>query len=91
MLPILLALFSHVCCSAAQVANASGVLFSPLPGQDVEQMTCHGRECDLPLTIWASMVPRSMASAIAEVRWMFSSVLHCRVAALLILLRCCLG
>ena len=57
------------CCSAAQVANASGVLFSPLPGRDVEQMACNGAECDLPLAIWASMVPRSTATAIAEVRY----------------------
>ena len=64
-----------VCCSAAQVANASGVLFSPLPGQDVEQMSCEGAECDLPLSIWASMVPRSAAIAIAEVRWAVPALL----------------
>ena len=63
--------------SAAQVANASGVLFSPLPGRDVEQMVCHGAECDLPLAIWASMVPRSAATAIAEVRWVLSSIFYC--------------
>ena len=54
-------------CSAVQAANASGVLFSPLPGQDLEQADCHGAECDVPLSIWASMVPRSAAVAIAEV------------------------
>ncbi|CAL5224693.1 g7419 [Coccomyxa viridis] len=57
--------YAHM-ISAAQVANASGVLFSPLPGHDVEQMACHGAECDLPLAIWASMVPRRTATAIAE-------------------------
>ena len=54
-------------CSAAQAANASGVLFSPPPGQDVVQMNCAGNECSLPLSIWASMVPRSAALDIAEV------------------------
>ena len=39
----------------------------PLPGQDLEQADCHGAECDVPLSIWASMVPRSAAVAIAEV------------------------
>lgn len=56
------------------MANGSGVLFSPLPGRDVEQMSCRGAECDLPLGIWASMVPRSAALAIAEVRWMCAAL-----------------
>ena len=54
-------------CSAAQAANASGVLFSPPPGRDVVQMDCVGNECGLPFSIWASMVPRSRALDIAEV------------------------
>ena len=31
------------------------------------QMDCVGNECGLPLSIWASMVPRSAALDIAEV------------------------
>lgn len=54
-------------CSAAQAANASGVVISAEPGSDVEQLGCDGRECDLPLSIWATMLPYHAALLIREV------------------------
>lgn len=55
-------------CSAAQAANATGVVVSAQPGSDVEQMGCTGRECDLPLKIWATMLPFREALQIRQVQ-----------------------
>ncbi|BDA49567.1 hypothetical protein COCOBI_14-1860 [Coccomyxa sp. Obi] len=52
--------------SAAQAANATGVVISAEPGSDVEQMGCNGMECDLPLKIWATMLPYREALQIRQ-------------------------
>ena len=61
-------------CSAAQAANATGVVISAEPGSDVEQMDCNGRECDLPLQIWATMLPYHEALHIRQVQQAASSM-----------------
>ena len=50
-----------VACSAAQAANTSGVVISAEPGSDVVHFMCEGRECELPLSIWATSVPHAFA------------------------------
>ena len=57
-----------VACSAAQAANASGVVISAEPGGDVVQFACEGRECELPLRIWATSVPHAFAQELLLVR-----------------------
>ena len=54
-------------CSAAQAANASGVVISAEPGSDVEQVGCEGAECELPLSIWATMVPHNFGRNLQQV------------------------
>ena len=55
-------------CSAAQAANASGVVSRRSRGGDVVQFTCEGRECELPLRIWATSVPHAFAQELLLVR-----------------------
>ena len=57
-----------VACSAAQAANASGVVASAELGADVVQFACEGRECELPLRIWATSVPHAFAQELLLVR-----------------------
>ena len=48
--------------SKAQDTGAAAVLMEGAPGKDVELITCKGPECDLPLTIFATMVPHAAAA-----------------------------
>ena len=52
-------------CSRAQSANASAVLVSAVEGEDVIPMNCEGKQCQLALHTFATMIPYATALASA--------------------------